>query len=198
MFTRMFGWVWSAVLLPWWRKWTRAFQVDTQLQKNQQKRPLFEVLVKRHRLNKSQGTWLWQVQSNHQGCSIWSGWSGFSRTIISQGKNKIPFYKKQVINKSTRVIFGLVQLVISDRASEKRPSWHKNTISQNDKYFEFFIWYLLSLSFQILLIKCFNDTKNYTLIALVDYYNKFEKCGQLLCAHLVHFRWPSHILWYSR
>ena len=27
---------------------------------------------------------------------------------ISQGKNKVPFYKKQVINKSTRVIFELV------------------------------------------------------------------------------------------
>ena len=27
-------------------------------------------------------------------------------------KNKITFYKKQVINKSTRVIFGLAQLVI--------------------------------------------------------------------------------------
>ena len=31
---------------------------------------------------------------------------------ISQGKNKIPFCKKQVMNKSTRVIFGLVQLAI--------------------------------------------------------------------------------------
>ena len=40
--------------------------------------------------------------------SKWSGWSGFGWTTISQGKNKIPFYKKQVINKSTRVIFGLV------------------------------------------------------------------------------------------
>ena len=27
------------------------------------------------------------------------GWSGFGRNTISQGKNKIPFYKKQVINK---------------------------------------------------------------------------------------------------
>ena len=26
--------------------------------------------------------------------------------------NKVPFYRKQVINKSARVIFGLVQLVI--------------------------------------------------------------------------------------
>ena len=47
-----------------------------------------------------------------QGCSRWSGWSGFGRTTISQGKNKIPLYRKQVINKNTRVIFGLVQLVI--------------------------------------------------------------------------------------
>ena len=35
------------------------------------------------------------------------GWSGFGRTTISQGKNKVPFYKKQVINKNTRVIFEL-------------------------------------------------------------------------------------------
>ena len=42
-----------------------------------------------------------------QGCSKWSGWSGFDQTIIPQVKNKIPFYKKQVINKSTRAIFGL-------------------------------------------------------------------------------------------
>ena len=45
---------------------------------------------------------------HRQGRSKRSGWSGFGRTIISQGKNKVPFYKKQVINKSTRVIFGLI------------------------------------------------------------------------------------------
>ena len=39
-------------------------------------------------------------------------WSGFGQTTISQGLNKILFYKKQVINKNTRVMFGLVQLVI--------------------------------------------------------------------------------------
>ena len=33
-------------------------------------------------------------------------------TTFSQGKNKIPFYKKQVINESARVIFGLAWLVI--------------------------------------------------------------------------------------
>ena len=43
-----------------------------------------------------------------QGCSKRSGWSGVGRTTISQGKNKVPFYKKQVINKSTRMIFELV------------------------------------------------------------------------------------------
>ena len=44
-----------------------------------------------------------------QGCSRWSGWSGFGWTTISEGKNKISFYRKLVINKSTRVIFGLVE-----------------------------------------------------------------------------------------
>ena len=47
-----------------------------------------------------------------EGRSRRSGWSGFGRTTISQGKNKVPFYKKQTINKSSRVIFGLIQLVI--------------------------------------------------------------------------------------
>ena len=46
-----------------------------------------------------------------QGRSRQSGWSGFGRTTISQGKNKTPLHKKQVIGKSTGVIFGLVQLV---------------------------------------------------------------------------------------
>ena len=44
------------------------------------------------------------------GRSRWSGWSGFRWTTISQGKNKIPFYRKQVTNKCTRVIFGLVAI----------------------------------------------------------------------------------------
>ena len=43
------------------------------------------------------------------------GCSGFGWTIISQGKNKIPFYKKHVINKSASVIFGLTKLTIIDR-----------------------------------------------------------------------------------
>ena len=57
---------------------------------------------------------------NIQGRSKRSGWSGFGRTTISQGKNKVSFYKKQVINKSTRVIFGLVQLVILRYSREKK------------------------------------------------------------------------------
>ena len=49
----------------------------------------------------------------HQGCSRWSDWLGFGWTTISQGRNKILFYRKQVVIKSTGGIFGLVQLVIS-------------------------------------------------------------------------------------
>ena len=40
--------------------------------------------------------------SMNQGCTRWYGWSGFGRTTISQGKNLTPFYKMQVIYKSTR------------------------------------------------------------------------------------------------
>ena len=43
-----------------------------------------------------------------QGRSRQSGWSDFCQTTVCQGKNEIPFYKKQVINKGTRVIIGLV------------------------------------------------------------------------------------------
>ena len=50
-----------------------------------------------------------------QGHSKRSGWLGFGRTTISHGKNKIPFYKKQIINKSTRVIFGLLYCNTVDR-----------------------------------------------------------------------------------
>ena len=55
------------------------------------------------------------VRGNHiaqigtQGRSKWSGWSGFGWTTISESKNKIPFYKKQVINSK---IFGLSKLII--------------------------------------------------------------------------------------
>ena len=41
-----------------------------------------------------------------QGRGRWSGWSGFGWTTISRDKNKIPFYKKEVINKSIMAIFG--------------------------------------------------------------------------------------------
>ena len=43
--------------------------------------------------------WLHVYLCVHQCLSRRSGWSGFGRTTISQGKNKILFYKKQVINK---------------------------------------------------------------------------------------------------
>ena len=36
-----------------------------------------------------------------------------------QGKNKIPFYKKQAINKSTRVIFGFFSLLYYDTVDRK-------------------------------------------------------------------------------
>ena len=32
--------------------------------------------------------------------------------LLSEGRNTIPIYRKQIINKSTTMIFGLVQLVI--------------------------------------------------------------------------------------
>ena len=38
-------------------------------------------------------------QIYRQGHSRQSGWSDFGQTTISQGKNKIPFYRKQVANK---------------------------------------------------------------------------------------------------
>ena len=65
-----------------------------------------------------------------QGRSKRSGWSGFGRTTIyiSQGKNKIPFYKKQVIDKSTRVIFGLVQLVTLRYNRQKK---HNDEVDNN-------------------------------------------------------------------
>ena len=41
-------------------------------------------------------------QPSCQGHSKQSGWSGLGWTTISQGKNKILFYKKKVINKILR------------------------------------------------------------------------------------------------
>ena len=49
------------------------------------------------------------------------------------GKNKIPLNKKQVINKSTRVIFGLVQLVILDKKGIIR--WKNSRLPMHAKYF---------------------------------------------------------------
>ena len=41
-----------------------------------------------------------------------SGCSGFGQTSFSQGKMKFNFYKKQLINKSATVIFGLISIII--------------------------------------------------------------------------------------
>ena len=43
----------------------------------------------------------------------------FGWTTISQRKNKIPFYKKQVINKGTRVILDLFSLLYYDTIDRK-------------------------------------------------------------------------------
>ena len=51
------------------------------------------------------------VQSQ-QGPQKRSGCSGFGRTSFTQGKNEIQFLKKQVLNKSASVIFGIVRLII--------------------------------------------------------------------------------------
>ena len=43
---------------------------------------------------------------------IWSGCSDFVWISFFKVKIKPPFYKKQVINKSANVIFGLIRLII--------------------------------------------------------------------------------------
>ena len=51
------------------------------------------------------------VVTSSQGRSRWSGWSGFDRTTISQGKNKFHFYRKQVIDKRTRACCITIQYI---------------------------------------------------------------------------------------
>ena len=53
-------------------------------------------------------------QNNNNTKAIADGPVGqvLARPLFLKVKSKIPFYRKQVISKSTRVIFGLVQLVI--------------------------------------------------------------------------------------
>ena len=58
-----------------------------------------------------------------QGHSKQSDWSSFGWTIISQSKNKILFYKKQVINKSTRVILDLFSLLYYNTVDRKSIRW---------------------------------------------------------------------------
>ena len=62
---------------------------------------------------------LWFFVAHYQGHSRQSGWPGFGRTTISQDKNKIPFYRKQVINKSARVILDLFSLLYYDMLYRK-------------------------------------------------------------------------------
>ena len=47
-----------------------------------------------------------------QGWQKQSGCSSFGHTSFSQGKMKFNFYKKQLINKSATVIFGLISIII--------------------------------------------------------------------------------------
>ena len=54
-----------------------------------------------------------------QGHSKQYGWSGFGWTTISQGKNEVSFYKKKVINKTTRVILDLFSLLYYDTVGIK-------------------------------------------------------------------------------
>ena len=54
--------------------------------------------------------------------SNWSGSSGLGRTTFSQGKHKIPFYKKQVINKGARAIFGLLGMLYYNTENTKAVS----------------------------------------------------------------------------
>ena len=54
-----------------------------------------------------------------QGRSKQSGYSDFARPLFLKVKKKTPFYKRRIINKSTRVIFGLVQLFILQCSREK-------------------------------------------------------------------------------
>ena len=47
-----------------------------------------------------------------QGQQKQCGCSGFGQSSFTQGKIKLNFYKKQVLNKSASVIFGLVRLIV--------------------------------------------------------------------------------------
>ena len=54
-----------------------------------------------------------------QGHSKQSSWSCFGWTTISQGKNKILFYKEEVINKSARVYLDLLSSLYYDTVDRK-------------------------------------------------------------------------------
>ena len=85
-----------------------------------------------------------------------------------------------------------------DRTSKNGPSGHKLylitkhqlTILDSVQYVH---W--CSISFKVLLIILSIDGRKVMLIPCTDqwlWYNKLEKYCQILCAHLIHFRWPSH------
>ena len=59
------------------------------------------------------------IQGRIQGRSKQSSCSGFARPLFLKVKKKTPFYKRRIINKSTKVIFGLVQLFILQYGREK-------------------------------------------------------------------------------
>ena len=84
-----------------------------------------------------------------QGRSRRSGWSGFGQTTIFQGKNEIPFFRKQVINKSTRVIFGLVQLVVLRYSRQKKDMIRWKIISRprmQKQFMQHKVYYCAKLS----------------------------------------------------
>ena len=84
-------------------------------------------------------SWLissWQVLLQYQGRSKRPGWSGFGWITISQGKNKIPFYKKPLRNKSNRVIFDLFSLLYYDIIDIKTYNEvENNRLLMHTKYF---------------------------------------------------------------
>ena len=72
----------------------------------------------------------WTIATQQaQGRRNRSSWSGFGRTTTFQVKNKILFYKKQVINKSARAIGWFLDLLGLSRYS----TVGRNAISRGGK-----------------------------------------------------------------
>ena len=66
------------------------------------------------------------LQYTQQGHSRRSGGSGCGLISISQGKNKIPFYKKEAINKSIREFLDFYSFLYYDRVDRKGLWLHEN------------------------------------------------------------------------